>query len=342
MLWLRHEVFHGVLPLHSSSSAPELTPSLARRLVSALRKAGRRSEARQLNHRAGYGSGGSGHNDGRDADNCNSDEVSDAGVAVYYTSWITVSWRVLSWSEPTAKLFWEMVCLFHLSNDGEQSLSSPTPYPYHYSYVDEVAGGDMLPLLANEGSSAGRSSSNTDGMAAASALRELPLADLAIFLLLHVPRFATSPRVNPAPAAAFNESWPMQLVSEGVGSVGDHVVFESGSSSSSSSSSSSAASTLIAAHAASASLGAGGSPTGGGGGSLSPRGSPRQYMADDTMHGSGGGGSGDGSGSPRSPSSARALALQTASSAEAHRLDFVRQHIYEVGAVRIWSAYVRL
>jgi len=41
------------------------------------------------------------------------------------------------------------------------------------------------------------------------ALDELPLSDLAIYLLLHVPEFIPhSPRLNPAPNVAFDESWP--------------------------------------------------------------------------------------------------------------------------------------
>lgn len=30
-----------------------------------------------------------------------------------YTTWITEGWRVLLWSEPSAKLFWEMLCMYH-------------------------------------------------------------------------------------------------------------------------------------------------------------------------------------------------------------------------------------
>ncbi|CAN0354618.1 unnamed protein product [Discosporangium mesarthrocarpum] len=30
-----------------------------------------------------------------------------------YTTWISEGWRVLHWSEPVAKLFWEMLAMYH-------------------------------------------------------------------------------------------------------------------------------------------------------------------------------------------------------------------------------------
>jgi len=47
---------------------------------------------------------------------------------------------------------------------------------------------------------------------------QVPITDLAIFLLLHVPHFATSPRINPAPAAAFTEVWPVAMEGDVSGS----------------------------------------------------------------------------------------------------------------------------
>ncbi|CAN0137647.1 unnamed protein product, partial [Ectocarpus sp. 12 AP-2014] len=83
-LWLRNEVFDGVLPLRATgvplSPARNLGPGTAVGpsplfvLLKAVREV-------------------------------NSDTVR-------YTTWITEGWRVLQWSEPSAKLFWEMLCMY--------------------------------------------------------------------------------------------------------------------------------------------------------------------------------------------------------------------------------------
>ena len=116
-------MFQGVLPLPHGNGVPELTLALAKSAVDSLRRA-------------------------------------TTGDSVFYATWVAESWRVLGWSEPLARLFWEFLSLYHAS--------SPP-----------------------------------------GALDELPISDLAIYLLLHVPEFIPhSPRLNPAPNVAFDESWP--------------------------------------------------------------------------------------------------------------------------------------
>ncbi|CAB1108745.1 unnamed protein product [Ectocarpus sp. CCAP 1310/34] len=83
-LWLRNEVFDGVLPLRATgvplSPARNLGPGTAAgpSPLFVLLKA-----VREVNP-----------------------------DTVRYTTWITEGWRVLQWSEPSAKLFWEMLCMY--------------------------------------------------------------------------------------------------------------------------------------------------------------------------------------------------------------------------------------
>eukprot|EP00903_Cladosiphon_okamuranus_P009851 g9361.t1 len=83
-LWLRNEVFDGVLPLRATgvplsparhaATGGAAGPSPLFVLLKAVR------------------------------------EVNPETVR--YTTWITEGWRVLQWSEPSAKLFWEMLCMY--------------------------------------------------------------------------------------------------------------------------------------------------------------------------------------------------------------------------------------
>ncbi len=89
LLWLRKEVFNAVLPLrastlHTSRSTgeeivPPPTPRDAARQVGAMAAALRKEDS----------------------------------IRTRYTTWVTEAWRLLQWSEPTAKLFWEMLCMTH-------------------------------------------------------------------------------------------------------------------------------------------------------------------------------------------------------------------------------------
>ncbi|CAM9749203.1 unnamed protein product [Choristocarpus tenellus] len=85
-LWLKNEVFDGVLPIKSSgvalSPGPHSSPgkdgiggTAVFSLVTALREAN--------------------------------------PTTVCYTTWIAEGWRILQWSEPAAKLFWEMLAMYH-------------------------------------------------------------------------------------------------------------------------------------------------------------------------------------------------------------------------------------
>ena len=121
--------------------------------------------------------------------------------------------------------------------------------------------------------------------ASSAPLRTLPVAQLGIFLFLHVPNAGGVPRCSPAPVDSFNEVWPSEAAGGGGVSVGPR------------------------------------SPRS----PRSPRGSPPR-PGPDSVPGALGTSTG---GSPRSPS-ARTLTLAAAESAEAHRLSFVKQHIFDI------------
>ncbi|CAM9288758.1 unnamed protein product [Chrysoparadoxa australica] len=84
-LWIRNEVFDGVLPLKPSGLSTLTTTSVPS-LLELLR-------AMKAVH----------------------------PKTVRYTTWITEGWRVLHWSEPSAKLLWEMTSLYHLPLDQSAS-----------------------------------------------------------------------------------------------------------------------------------------------------------------------------------------------------------------------------
>ena len=103
--WVRSEVFNGVLPLPATIPQPEsprkqdISPSRVIELLARLRQ-----------------------------------QPSPSDMTCY-TTWITEAWACLQWSEPTAKLFWEMVYLFSdaagdeldVGSKGRRMGSLPTP-----------------------------------------------------------------------------------------------------------------------------------------------------------------------------------------------------------------------
>lgn len=150
-------MFHGVLPLHAGSSCSDLSPYLVRRLCDIIRRNGE--------------SDINGSSSGNDLEE----------EKVHYTSWITESWRVLSWSEPTSKLFWEIASLYVSRKNNNNNQRKHNKNGVGKDQQDE----DVLITPT-----------------------ELPLSGLAIFLLLHVPSFSTTPKINPNPPSTFNEVWP--------------------------------------------------------------------------------------------------------------------------------------
>jgi hypothetical protein len=92
-LWLRNEVFDGVLPLKSmgggavhGTSAIANTGSQAGDIMTPLL-----ALVRSLRHHHPY--------------------------MVGYTTWIAEGWRCLHWSEPAAKLFWEMLTMYDRASE---------------------------------------------------------------------------------------------------------------------------------------------------------------------------------------------------------------------------------
>ncbi len=91
LLWLRKEVFDAVLPLRASTlntSLPtdgEITPPPPPTPLDAARQVGTMASALRK----------------------------EDPIRTRYTTWVTEAWRLLQWTEPTAKLFWEMLCMTH-------------------------------------------------------------------------------------------------------------------------------------------------------------------------------------------------------------------------------------
>ena len=135
--WLRSEVFNGVLPLPATIPQPEsprkqdISPSRVIELLARLRQ-----------------------------------QPSPSDMTCY-TTWITEAWACLQWSEPTAKLFWEMVYLF-----------------------SDVAG-DELDDVGSKGRRMG----------------SLPTPNLVLFLLLHTSGAVATTRGSPPRHGNFNEAF---------------------------------------------------------------------------------------------------------------------------------------
>ncbi len=92
LLWLRKEVFDAVLPLRASAlntkqrpTDGEITPPPAPTPLDAARQVGTMASALRK----------------------------EDPIRTRYTTWVTEAWRILQWTEPTAKLFWEMLCMTH-------------------------------------------------------------------------------------------------------------------------------------------------------------------------------------------------------------------------------------
>ncbi len=92
LVWLRKEVFDAVLPLRASnlntsslSTDGEITPPPPPTPLDAARQVGAMASALRK----------------------------EDPIRTQYTTWVMEAWRLLQWSEPTAKLFWEMLCMTH-------------------------------------------------------------------------------------------------------------------------------------------------------------------------------------------------------------------------------------
>eukprot|EP01084_Bolivina_argentea_P007287 13690_1 len=91
LVWLRKDVFDAVLPLRASnlntslSTDGEITPPPPPTPLDAARQVGAMASALRK----------------------------EDPFRTQYTTWVTEAWRLLQWSEPTAKLFWEMLCMTH-------------------------------------------------------------------------------------------------------------------------------------------------------------------------------------------------------------------------------------
>eukprot|EP00816_Leptocylindrus_hargravesii_P008605 CAMPEP_0196826234 /NCGR_PEP_ID=MMETSP1362-20130617/93515_1 /TAXON_ID=163516 /ORGANISM="Leptocylindrus danicus, Strain CCMP1856" /LENGTH=209 /DNA_ID=CAMNT_0042206793 /DNA_START=125 /DNA_END=756 /DNA_ORIENTATION=- len=47
-------------------------------------------------------------------------KMPDPAQVVHYTIWITMSWNILSWAEPTASIFWKIATMFHTLHNARQ------------------------------------------------------------------------------------------------------------------------------------------------------------------------------------------------------------------------------
>lgn len=158
-LWLRNEVFDGVLPLRSTgvplspakhfSSGAGGGPSPLFILLKALREA-------------------------------NPDTVR-------YTTWITEGWRVLQWSEPAAKLFWEMLCMFHC-------------------HSPRLGSSEKVPCFGGK-----------DGGDEKVQAIELPVSQLGLFLFLHLHPDSTTHRLTSQRLHNVDSVWPSEEAAAALG-----------------------------------------------------------------------------------------------------------------------------
>jgi hypothetical protein len=175
-LWLRNEVFDAVLPLRPSALGPKgqlpavtvPPPQQLSQLMRALR-------------------------------------LEDAKV-VRYTSWVTEAWRVLQWNEPTAKLFWEMLCL---SSRGSRRTQGRLRRSVDGQVSSAFFGGlnlSILPHLVHSYHNLGQNLPS-----------ELPATHVALFLFLHLHPDSTSQKLTiSSHAAAHADSlWPPDEASSG-------------------------------------------------------------------------------------------------------------------------------
>lgn len=117
---------------------------------------------------------------------------------VQYPTWITEAWRHLQWAEPTAKLLWEMLSLFRPKQQqqggGENATTTTSRMAWGTSSSSSSGGGGEG---GGVGSSSGRSS-NLLGW-------KVQLADLVLFLWLHLPDSLSKVSTHPA---TYNIVWP--------------------------------------------------------------------------------------------------------------------------------------